>query len=232
MRLLDLFCGAGGCAVGYHRAGFEVVGVDHKPQPRYPFAFVQAEALDLLDCLIRGDGFRPRESRCLYLQDFDAIHASPPCQAYSTLRVLNNKTHPDLLPRTRDLLEKAGKPWVIENVIGAPLTCPVVLCGTHFGLKTRTKKHGEVWLKRHRLFEASIFLWSPGDCRCQGKLTVPVYGGGAGGNRVNMRGPGVAQAGREVMGIDWMTRNEIDQAIPPAYTEFIGKQLMTALVMP
>jgi DNA (cytosine-5)-methyltransferase 1 len=104
-----------------------------------------------------------------------------------------------------------------------------VLCGTEFGLTTTTERHGRVWLRRRRLFESNRFLLGAGGCHCYSKLTVPVYGHGAGGNRVNMRGPGVAQASREVMGIDWMTRDELDQAIPPAYTEFIGDQLIDYL---
>jgi DNA (cytosine-5)-methyltransferase 1 len=198
--------------MGYHRAGFDVVGVDIKPQPHYPFEFVQADAMTYP------------------LDGFDAIHASPPCQDHSALAVLNKKRGTAwMLDATRDRLQASGLPWVIENVHGAPLRGPIWLCGTHFALTTTTVKHGEVWLKRHRGFESNAWIWSPGPCRCYGKLTVPVYGGGAGGNRVNMRGPGVAQASREVMGIDWMTRDELDQAIPPAYTEYIGRQLLAQL---
>jgi DNA (cytosine-5)-methyltransferase 1 len=210
-RLLDLFCGGGGASVGYHRAGFDVVGVDNRPQPRYPFEFHLADALEYP------------------LDGFDVIHASPPCQAHSALNIINDKTYPDLIPATRDALITWGGPYVIENVPGAPLRDPLVLCGSEFGLQTTTERHGEVWLKRHRLFESNVWLWGAGGCYCYGKLTVPVYGHGAGGNRVNMRGPGVAQASREVMGIDWMNRNELDQAIPPAYCEFIGAQLVAAL---
>lgn len=210
-RLLDLFCGAGGAAMGYHQAGFEVVGVDTAPQPRFPFEFHQAEALEFP------------------LHGFDAIHASPPCQAYSNLRVLTGKEYPDLVGAVRDRLLAWGGPYVIENVPGAPLRSPLTFCGSEFGLTTTTALHGRVWLRRHRLFESSVFFMGAGGCNCYGKLTVPVYGHGAGGNRVNLRGKGVARASREVMGIDWMTRAELDQAIPPAYTRHIGEALMARL---
>ena len=212
-RLLDLFCGAGGAAMGYHRAGFEVVGVDIEPQPRYPFEFHLADAMTFP------------------LDGFDAIHASPPCQDHSALAVLNNVPRGTgwMLAAIRARLQAWGGPYVIENVMGAQMPGSLVLCGSEFGLRTRTEKHGEVWLKRHRQFESNLFLFGAGGCNCYGKLTVPVYGRGAGGNRVNMRGPGVAQASRDVMGIDWMTRKELDQAIPPAYTQFIGEQLLAHL---
>lgn len=215
-RLLDLFCGAGGCAVGYHRAGFDVVGVDVKFQKNYPFEFHQGDALEFV---------------AEHGREFDAIHASPPCQAYCSMtRSLNKakaKEYPDLLPSTRELLKSTGLPWVIENVPGAPVLSPILLCGSMFKLKTTTKVHGEVWLKRHRYFECSFFAFSPGRCRCNKKPKVPVYGNGAGGvKHAKMRGIGVAQASREVMGIDWMSRSELDQAIPPAYTEFVGRQLI------
>ena len=147
------------------------------------------------------------------------------------LAVLHSEPHGSgwMLDATRERLKASGLPYVIENVEAADMPGSLVLCGTEFGLTTTTEKHGRVWLKRHRRFESNVFLWGAGGCNCYGKLTVPVYGHGAGGNRVNMRGPGVAQASREVMGIDWMTRRELDQAIPPAYTEHIGLQLLEHL---
>jgi DNA (cytosine-5)-methyltransferase 1 len=208
-RLLDLFCGAGGAAMGYHRAGFEVVGVDIKPQPRYPFEFHQADAIEF----VREHG-----------QEFDAIHASPPCQLYSTTAALHtNKNYPDLVPATRYALEQLDKPWVIENVIGSPLRWGVILCGVMFGLKTF----------RHRCFESRDFMWQP-----EHKKHPEVIG---------RRGEGVSPSGycnpcghpkmagqgqkwKEALQIDWMTIRELTQAIPPAYTEFIGKQLMRAML--
>lgn len=135
MRLLDLFCGAGGAAMGYHRAGFEVVGVDIKPQPRFPFEFHQGDALEF--CERHG-------------HEFDAIHASPPCQAFTSLRnSWNAKTHPNLLPQTRELLYRCGRRFVIENVPGAPLVNPFLLCGTMFRLGCEGAE-----LRRHRYFES------------------------------------------------------------------------------
>jgi DNA (cytosine-5)-methyltransferase 1 len=213
--LLDLFCGAGGCSVGYHRAGFDVVGIDNRPQPRYPFPFIQ------------GDALRPQVD----LREFDAIHASPPCQHYSVLSKMNkHKTYPDLVQPIRAMLEASGLPWVIENVMGAPLRNAIKLCGSQFGLETTTALHGKVHLRRHRLFESNYLLTQAKPCSCRGRLHVPVFGHGAGGvKHSRMRGKGVAQAAREVMGIDWMNRHELDQSIPPAYTEFIGRQLIRIL---
>lgn len=214
-RLLDLFCGAGGCSVGYHRAGFDVTGVDINPMPNYPFDFVQADAMTFP------------------LDGFDAIHASPPCHDHSALAVL----HPAhgtawMLPATRDRLRASGVPWVIENVPGADMPGAITFCGTEFGLRT-VRDGKEYWLRRHRLFEASFHLWGAGGCHCYRRQTVGVYGGGPGGSKMRrgrslaMTGPGTARASREVMGIDWMNRRELDQAIPPAYTQFIGEQLLT-----
>lgn len=212
--LLDLFCGAGGAAMGYHRAGFDVIGVDVKPQANYPFEFHQADAL----------GFDMR--------DFDAIHASPPCQRYSVANNIHgNSDHPDLLPATRDLLVASGIPWVIENVPGAPMHDYVVLCGLAFGLG----------VKRHRWFETSFPVKDPPACPkghpgdwvsvfghtvlSRGHVTGKAKGGG---NTIKRTHLGV-ERGREAMGILWMNRNELSEAIPPAYTEWIGQQLIKAL---
>jgi DNA (cytosine-5)-methyltransferase 1 len=216
--LLDLFCGAGGCSVGYQRAGFDVVGVDIEPQPNYPFEFHQHDALPFLRgvAAMRTIAFEGR---------VDAIHASPPCQAHSTLKARwKDHDHPDLVAATRELLMAAGLPYVIENVEGAPLHEPVTICGSSLGLNVR----------RHRLFETNWGLMVPPcahgwqtkrfDVYEHGKwrkaATVPVYGHG--GGKANAHGP-------EAMGIDWMTRAELVQAIPPAYTELIGHQLMQHL---
>lgn len=221
-RLLDLFCGAGGAAMGYHRAGFEVVGVDIKPQPNYPFEFVQQDALQLLADLNRGWG----ASGDVSVDWYDAIHASPPCQAYSPLSALTGNSYPDLVAEVRNRLRRTGLPYVIENVIGAPLEDPIRLCGSSFGLN--------VW--RHRLFESSIDLGMVPPCS-HGQHPHPIDVTGTGGRRTsdrttnggNSRKPRTLQEAQEAMGIDWMTRAEMAQAIPPAYTEHIGHYLMTHL---
>ena len=200
-RLLDLFCGAGGAAMGYHRAGFEVVGVDIAPQKHYPFEFHQADALEF--CREHG-------------HEFDAIHASPPCQRWSECTPLESRgKHPDLIGPVRDLLVQIGKPYVIENVDGARrmLRSPRMLCGTMFGLP--------IW--RHRWFELSGVAWGPMKCRHNGH---PVLVCGSGHGRGEAKVPQMI----EVMQTPWMkVRKEVRQAIPPAYTEFIGKQLIRAL---
>lgn len=226
-RLLDLFSGAGGAAVGYHRAGFdEIVGVDIKPMPRYPFTFVQADALEY----VRKHG-----------KEFDAIHASPPCQGFSSLKTMKNaKYHPDLLTPTRSVVQNIGTPYIIENVPGAPMFHPlVILCGTMFGLELRDGR-GE--LRRHRIFEHSFPVGLVPPCRHRnfavrayggggnsGRRTVSVTGHAGGYSRRNGRPSFSRHDRKEAMGIDWMRGDELSQAIPPAYTEFIGKRLLEAL---
>jgi DNA (cytosine-5)-methyltransferase 1 len=209
-RLLDLFCGAGGAAMGYHRAGFEVVGVDIKPQPNYPFEFVCGDALEFL----QGIG---------WVDDhFDAIHASPPCQAHTTLRHRTGNEYADLIPATRCALQATGLPYIIENVPGAPLLNPVTLCGTNFALGVDGRR-----LHRHRLFESNVPIMAM-PCWHQGQA-VGVYGTGGGGQMTRgYKARGVAQA-RIALGIDWMTLAELAQAIPPAYTEHIGGYLLAEL---
>jgi len=213
-RLLDLFCCAGGAAMGYHRAGFEVVGVDINPQPRYPFEFHQGDALEF----VKAHG-----------HEFDAIHASPPCQGYLNLGKVNQALgrdyeHPQLITETRDLLIATGLPYVIENVADArrELCDPIRICGTGLHLP----------LRRHRLFESNVDLegvacehhryteprywtsWRPrGEVRLS--TVVQVYGN-AGGR----------EHWPAAMGIDWMTASEMVEAIPPAYTEHVGNQLI------
>lgn len=214
---LDLFCGAGGASMGYHRAGFEMVGVDLANQPRYPFTFIQAGALTFLS------------EPWVDLSVFAFIHASPPCQHYSDLagRNGNADAHPDLIGQVRELLEATGLPYVIENVEGAPLIDPVTICGTERGLTS-----GWYRLRRHRLFETNWQLTSPGcGCAGDGRPIIDVSGGGPthapridGGGGRTYKGT-VAQK-RAAMGIDWMTGTEIVEAIPPAYTEYIGHQLL------
>ena len=208
--ILDAYCGAGGASMGYHRAGFHVVGVDIKPQPNYPFAFHQADAIEFLSELI---SIGPAHFQ------FAAIHASPPCQLYSKTQVIYDNLHVDLVASTRELLEASGLPYVIENVKGAPLRNPVVLEGQMFGLNTH----------RYRLFEANWPLEVP--------LLRPPPGPMAKMGRPIREGESIqvvghfsdVEAGRAAMGIDWMSRDEMSEAIPPAYTEFIGAQLMAHL---
>ena len=219
MKLLDLFCGAGGAAMGYHRAGFEVVGVDNRPQKNYPFEFIQMDAFEALE------RFGPH---------FDAIHASPPCQGYSVMRNLGWHKHieyPLLIEPIRERLKALERPYIIENVMGAKLDANY-LCGTMFGLD----------FYRHRLFETNFFWLSPGHPRhtfMQGMPGSPkprwarVDGQRAANHPLKKTSWGDAaanvlsgwRAASDVMGIDWMNKKELTQAIPPAYTEYIGKVL-------
>jgi DNA (cytosine-5)-methyltransferase 1 len=206
-RLLDLFCGAGGAAMGYHRAGFEVVGVDIKPQPHFPFEFHQADALEFP------------------LDGFDVIHASPPCQAHTALKTAwNAKEHPDLLTPTLERLKAITEPWVVENVPGAPMLRHLVLCGTMFGLGIDNAE-----LRRHRWFE--VRNWDVPVLRTpcahkQNPITIGVYGQHGRDRRRSVQTFFSVEDGRQAMGIDWMTGDELSQAIPPAYTEYIGRQLL------
>jgi len=201
-RLLDLFCGAGGAAMGYYRAGFEVVGVDINPQPHYPFEFHQADALTYP------------------LEGFDAYHASPPCQRFSSLKTKwNSGEYPDLIAPTLEIFSSIRKVWVIENVVGAPLPAHVQLCGSVFGLGSNGYQ-----LRRHRWFESNILIPVP-PCNHRGRAISVV--GGVKINRLKTRVP--LEWGKEAMGIYWMDWEELSEAIPPAYTEYIGKFLMQAL---
>jgi len=216
MILLDLFCGAGGAAMGYHRAGFKVVGVDINPQPHFPFEFIQADWREPLAYL---PGLWERNGERYF------IHASPPCQRYSvmTKKWGRSENHPDFIAEVREALRAIGCDYVIENVAGAPLESPIMLCGTMFKLGS-----GAYRLRRHRLFETSFDLFAPATCNHVG-LALPVYGHAGGrSKRDGLVFPGT-DAWREGMGIDWMTGKELAESIPPAYTEFIGKQIMAAL---
>lgn len=299
-RLLDMFCGAGGASFGYYLSGFQVVGVDHAPQSRYPFQFIQGDALEY----VASHG-----------HEYDAIAASPPCQSYSALKHMARGESPALVEITRLLLQATGRPYVIENVVGAPLRWPLMLCGSMFGLQTSCGAQ----LRRHRLFESNVLLMSPGHCRhgetisvCGDtphnprtwrathrglkapmisvnghefrneasrhaeRRTISIHGNKADDPRregeverqraartmtvvgATPRDPSLekqkygtvtvtgstpqrnvvrntiretfsVEEARIAMGIDWMPMRSLSQAIPPAYTEFIGRQIRNFL---
>ena len=208
MKALDLFCGAGGAAMGLHRAGFEVVGVDIEPQPHYPFEFHQAHALTF------------------DLAGYDLIWASPPCQQFSVARNMHGYIdYPELVEPTRRMLVAANIPYVIENVTPAPLIKQIELCGTMFGLK----------LFRHRAFESSHLLLAPPHKHRKEWVTQPLpskYSSFANGaTHITVAGHNYPLAdGMAAMGIDWMkTRHELSEAIPPAYSEYIARQVLASL---
>jgi len=206
--LLDLFCGAGCAGEGYRRAGFDIVGVDINPQPNNPHTFIQGDALEYL----RAHG-----------HEYDVIHASPPCQTFTVYRNCrpgHKPKWPDMIEPTRQALVASGKHWVMENVPGAPLKDPVQLCGTSFGIRVR----------RHRLFEAS-FLIDPVPCDHK-RFTARIFPGST--NRPN--GRTVCNVGeyrvplavqKEHMQVDWnLTLSELSLGIPPAYTEYVGREFL------
>ena len=240
--LLDLFCCQGGASAGYVDAGFEVFGVDVEPQPRYPFWFHQGDALAVLDALLAGelveftrsDGSR----RLMSLDDFAAVSASPPCQAYSVTKHSHDIEHPELVEPVRERLIRTGKPYVIENVPGAPLVDPLILCGSMFGLRAVDTDGTVLALRRHRLFESNVWLMAAGGCIHDSTPVAGVYGHG----RSSRSGEGDVRSGRggytpvksvraELMGITWATQHGLSQAIPPAYTEHIGRQLLQEVVL-
>ncbi len=205
--LLDLFCCAGGAGMGYHRAGFKVVGVDKEPQPRYPFEFHQADALEFL---------------AKHGHEFDAVHASPPCQPFTVYRNSDTTGWSDkylnFLPQTQEALRSLGKPYVIENVPGSPLENPIQLCGSSFGLDVR----------RHRLFESNIPLMP---VPCDHSWQTPRFKPSS--KRTNLRSTVEVGVWRiplpvqqKAMGMDWTNLRELSEAVPPAFTEFIGRQLI------
>jgi DNA (cytosine-5)-methyltransferase 1 len=208
MRLLDLFCCEGGAAMGYRRAGFTVVGVDIVDQPNYPFEFHLGDALEFV---------------AEHGHEFDVIHASPPCQAHSTITPDKGK-HVDLIPATRAALIATGKPYVIENVEGArrALVDPVKLCGSSFGLSVR----------RHRYFESNVWLTAPACDHSKQGVPVGVYGGLRSkhwsrptGTSRGVKATTVEEA-QDAMGMGWASWHGATQAVPPAYTEWIGRQLV------
>jgi len=216
LRLLDLFCGAGGAAMGYHRAGFDVVGVDWKQQNHYPYEFVRADAIAILSRLAADEEPWPGAPW------FDTVHVSPPCQDHSSLAVIHESHNTGwMLPASRFYLQQQARPWVIENVPGAPMRADYKLCGCLFDLPR---------LRRERWFETSWqgFEMRP-PCHHVGSA-VTVCGHGAQGSYEYVDGVAPTQADRRrAMGIDWMNRDELAQAIPPAFAQHIGAQLLEHL---
>lgn len=222
MVILDLFCCAGGAAMGYSKAGFEVVGVDICDQPHYPFPFIKMDAFEFLK---NAD-----------LTKFDAIHASPPCQRYTRLKSQSGMSeeewdvlHPDLIPSIREALIRSRKPYIIENVVGSPLKEPIRLRGDQFGLYTQ----------RERLFESNVPLHEPGrkshrhgtkhpnqGISEDGFISIAGNGHVSGLNQTQVK----LYWGFALGGIDWMDIKELSQAIPPVYTEYIGRQLMSYIL--
>jgi DNA (cytosine-5)-methyltransferase 1 len=217
-KLLDLFSGSGGCSYGYHQAGFDVVGIDIVERKNYPFQFIKSDALEYLDT----------ED----LSQFDVIHASPVCKAYTNCNLSPKEKHPMQIADVRDALDRTGKPYIIENVVGAKhhMRASLMLCGSMFGLP----------IQRHRLFEAGntdLFLYPPTPCDHR-SANIAVYGHsvwdsslvGTARKDGKKRPDSVSiEIGRRAMGIPWMGIEELAQAIPPAYTEYIGMQLLNAL---
>lgn len=203
----DLYCGAGGAAMGLYRAGFLPVGFDIVPQPRYPFDFVLQDALTVK------------------LDAFDAVWASPPCQRYTNMLARwgspeRRAAHPDLVAPTRELLEESGLPFIIENVRGAPLNGMMLLCGTAFGLGVRDRT-----LIRHRYFETNWPVMAPSCQHNRRKSAIPVYGHAGGSSARDQWRNGSTADWKVAMGIDWMVGKELAEAVPPAYSEYLGHAL-------
>ncbi|MEV8318011.1 SAM-dependent methyltransferase [Streptomyces sp. NPDC059900] len=199
LTVLDVFCCQGGASMGYYLAGYDVVGVDKEDQPRYPFPFIQGDAIEYI--LAHG-------------HEYDLIAGSPPCQRYTNAQRIRGNTHPDLVGPTRAAMDATGRPWIIENVEGAPLLDTVLLCGAMFRLRTY----------RHRLFESSLPLGSrlhPRHLAPVAKMGRPVRAGEFMHIVGNFTGADLA---REIMAMPWASREGLREAIPPAYAKFLGDQ--------
>lgn len=236
--LLDLFCCAGGASTGYHRAGFRIFGVDKDAQPNYPFGFHQGDALEVLRALLNGGSIvfesavmrpfgRMLQWDYITLSDIVAIHASPPCQGYTSLKAVHGNEWPLLIEPVRELLAQTGLPYIIENVQGAPVRRDLTLCGEMFGLR----------VLRHRYFElggwtATPAAHMPHRGRVAGWRHGNYYDGPYFAVYGNGGGKGTVEEWKQALGIDWTDdRHELSEAIPPAYTEFIGRQLRATLAV-
>jgi DNA (cytosine-5)-methyltransferase 1 len=237
-KLLDLFCCEGGASMGYHRAGFDVYGVDlfeDYSQKRYPFPSRAHDAVDALDILLMGSTlWLDNNTIGLRLKDFAAITASPPCQhASAGTRAQDRSKYPRLIEPTRELLMQTGLPYVIENVKGADLRDPILLCGTMFDLSAVDEDGTNLEMWRHRLFESNVLLAAPAQCQ-HGWFSRQVAGSYGGARRDKHEARNVRHGGyvpskrvqQELLVIDWMTERGMHQSIPPAYTEHIGRQLL------
>lgn len=246
-KLLDLYCCEGGAARGYDQAGFDVYGVDlfasikgGFSQKRYPYPSTKDDVLTVLTFMLKGhptyfkgDGFE----RALHLSDFAAIHASPPCQHASAgtraMRAKGDARHPALIEPTRELLQRTGLPYVIENVKGAALVDPITLCGTMFGLTALDDDGTRLEMWRHRLFESNVALYPPSDC-AHGMYSAQVAGSYGGARRDKDEARNIRHGGyvpskhvqQELLGIDWMTERGMYQSLPPVYTEHVGRVLL------
>lgn len=238
-KLLDLFCCEGGASMGYHRAGFDVYGVDlfeDYNQKRYPFPSIRGDVFPVLRGLSTGLPVAFNDGTVVTLRDFDAVAASPPCQRYSITNAARGHDYPDLIGPTREALQATGLPYVIENVVGAPLVAPIELCGCQFDLKAVDDDGITLHLQRARLFESNMPITAP---RPHDHSAHEWVGGCYGGARRDkyeakyVRKGGYVPPNKAVveayMGIDWMTWKGLHQSIPPAYTEHIGTQLLAAL---
>lgn len=232
-KLLDLFSGAGGCSMGYFRAGFDPYGIDNNPKPlrHYPFPYICMDALEAMDWLLRGEALTFSNGETLYLADFAAYHASPPCQGYSTTKncseVLGFQQHPLYLGEIRTLLQATGKPYVIENVMNAKYKPSLLeglqagfLCGTMFGKP----------FYRHRLFETNFAWFQPGHPRHRLK-DAGSYGAGVKSCCMTLMHnlKAIRDSAAKHFETTWMNGDELSEAIPVCYTEYIGKYLMQAI---
>lgn len=243
--MLDLFCCEGGAAAGYAAAGWDVYGVDleKRMQKRYPFPFHHGNAPTVMETLNAGGSVeftrKDRATVSLTLADIHAVHGSPPCQGYSITKHSHHNEYPMLVEPVRAAFIESGLPYIIENVVGAPLETPLTLCGSEFGRIVSDTDGRRLFLRRHRLFESNVFLFGAGGCRCiefkaRGWGIGGVYGGGSAdrAHAKNVRRGGYTP-GRDIraalIGADWMTLHGLSQSIPPAYTEHLGAQLLAHL---